>query len=856
MHQTLVRIAENDYDADSVRRNMCAKYKEEREQRLSSNGEHKVAYSKKPLLCTVFTNTVHNCRCINIIFNMLRKHNTNDISSCTDCQHHDIVPEGLHHIFHNQNGIPDFTTIYNLYLTAACSGIDHTFGDINRDPMYATDIKSLTLRRHILTTNCGNAQKRVHYKCLDISAALRADFRISSKRRQLEILKTLEFEYRNVDIGLSQCPVCHGVFMNSTNTKKGKTSLKRCEHCTKTRSTSESDLINKNFLPIWTDSNGSIRYDLPSELQDLSLAERLLIQKIAVLIPVVHMYQGQLGLNGHSVMFRKDLSVLCNELPRIKVDLIHVIREINLSDGSSGIQNQIFTVRRKKVLAALFWLKKFHTDYRNITIVEENLDWIGTGDEGLLGPTNVVLHEQNTAKTSTIQHESVAEAQTDPVTPGATVQTYGTARSTCSDSHNPENIALIAELKKSVNNKKQKIPSLMFPQIDTQPIDEYSIENVFAQAYPWLFPGGKGDASSECGDKLSLARRWSQTLLRYEDGRFMRDDIFTFHLYNYIQRHVNNKNASYFYNKTISDRPTVTDIKRQIARGDLSFVKKIQQFASSMRGSDGWWRSRKHEVDSWVTYHIEQKHGPPSLFMTFSCAEYWWPDLQSLLYQRCKGTEDESLAEAMVNGDTDKARIKAKRILIDSYAAIIEEFFQLRVDNWMETIGKDIFNINHYYLRFEFAKGRGQIHAHILAITTDFNIMAQFYTEYACDGNEGKAASTYGEYARNVLSLTGEKPDGDIDTNDNELKPLSTRFCEAVSTKNDLAKLVEDAHMHKCNNFCLRSKKRRCVQCCFFISEMSQFAEYWSILCKKWVLSISVYTITFSKHFSLLDQFK
>jgi len=45
----------------------------------------------------------------------------------------------------------------------------------------------------------------------------------------------------------------------------------------------------------------------------------------------------------------------------------------------------------------------------------------------------------------------------------------------------------------------------------------------------------------------------------------MRDDIFTFHLYNYIQRHVNNKNASYFYNKTISDRPTVTDIKRQIA---------------------------------------------------------------------------------------------------------------------------------------------------------------------------------------------------------------------------------------------------------------------------------------------------
>jgi len=158
--------------------------------------------------------------------------------------------------------------------------------------------------------------------------------------------------------------------MNSTNTEKGQTSLKQCENCKKARSTSERYLIDNNFLPIWTDNDGNVEYDLPSELQDLSLAEKLLIQKIAVLILVVHMYQGQLGLNGHSVMFRKDLSVLCNELPRIKVDLIHLIREIDLSDGSSDIQHQIFTVQHTKVLAALFWLKKFHPDYRKIT-----LDW-------------------------------------------------------------------------------------------------------------------------------------------------------------------------------------------------------------------------------------------------------------------------------------------------------------------------------------------------------------------------------------------------------------------------------------------------------------------------------------------------
>jgi len=100
-------------------------------------------------------------------------------------------------MFHNQNGIPDFTTIDNLYLAAVCSGIQHTFGDIKGDPMYETDKKSLTLCRHVLTTNCRNARDRIHYKCLHILEEVRADFCISNKRRQLEILKTLEFEYRS-----------------------------------------------------------------------------------------------------------------------------------------------------------------------------------------------------------------------------------------------------------------------------------------------------------------------------------------------------------------------------------------------------------------------------------------------------------------------------------------------------------------------------------------------------------------------------------------------------------------------------------------------------------------------------------
>jgi hypothetical protein len=57
---------------------------------------------------------------------------------------------------------------------------------------------------------------------------------------------------------------------------------------------------------------------------------------------------------------------------------------------------------------------------------------------------------------------------------------------------------------------------------------------------------------------------------------------------------------------------------------------------------------------------------------------------------------------------------------INDFTVVIQEYFQLRIKNWLETVAKDTFGIKHYWLRFEFAPGRGQIHAHLLATT---NIM-------------------------------------------------------------------------------------------------------------------------------------
>jgi hypothetical protein len=198
----------------------------------------------------------------------------------------------------------------------------------------------------------------------------------------------------------------------------------------------------------------------------------------------------------------------------------------------------------------------------------------------------------------------------------------------------------------------------------------------------------------------------------------------------------------------MSDKETsLDDIKRAIANGDLSFIKRLQTFSGQkIKGSDAFWRDKKRELDTWIMYHLEVGHGPPTLFLTLSCAELWWPDLKRLLCDLVQGTEDEYLAKEMDNEDGKATAIKK---LVEMYSLVVQEFFQTRLQNWLDTIGKDIFMIKHYYVRFEFAKGRGQIHAHILAITKDNGLCLEFYKKYVVENDIEAGTHILSDYARN-----------------------------------------------------------------------------------------------------------
>ena len=75
-----------------------------------------------------------------------------------------------------------------------------------------------------------------------------------------------------------------------------------CNRC-KTNKYNQSHFLNENYQPIWYDDNNGIRWDVPVELSGLTTQEELVIQRNTPYVPIIHLYQGSLGLKGHCIFF-------------------------------------------------------------------------------------------------------------------------------------------------------------------------------------------------------------------------------------------------------------------------------------------------------------------------------------------------------------------------------------------------------------------------------------------------------------------------------------------------------------------------------------------------------------------------
>jgi hypothetical protein len=151
--------------------------------------------------------------------------------------------------------------------------------------------------------------------------------------------------------------------------------------------------------------------------------------------------------------------------------------------------------------------------------------------------------------------------------------------------------------------------------------------------------------------------------------------------------------------------------------------------------------------------------------------------------------------------------------IVNDYAIVIQEYFQKRVEIWLEVVGKGILDIAHYWIRYEFAPGRGQIHAHLLAITNNKAILRLLHQEKQIS-NENRDVRL-AEWASKTMGLTASFDDNyeHVDILPDQ-SPCTLRFTEVSPTEQarteDAQRLMQYCQQHQCSQgFCLKPDRHK-----------------------------------------------
>ena len=192
---------------------------------------------------------------------------------------------------------------------------------------------------------------------------------------------------------------------------------KKCTECTG-KGYKMDYYLKKKALPVWIDENNKTHYELPECLLKLTLGEKMLIQKVAPFVPLQHIKNGTLGLQGHTCAFPQDIKGFVSTLPRMPMDVtvIQVLKNIKTEIGSKSATQKIFRIRRQEVLDALHFLKKYNPEFADIYIAESNMNWFD-GKEGCLTTHVQLVEEMNTTEDSNVTTDDLGPCIQQAISP-------------------------------------------------------------------------------------------------------------------------------------------------------------------------------------------------------------------------------------------------------------------------------------------------------------------------------------------------------------------------------------------------------------------------------------------------------
>jgi hypothetical protein len=149
-----------------------------------------------------------------------------------------------------------------------------------------------------------------------------------------------------------------------------------------------------------------------------------------------------------------------------------------------------------------------------------------------------------------------------------------------------------------------------------------------------------------------------------------------------------------------------------------------------------------------------------------------------------------------------------KPTIVNKFTLVIQEYFQERVKAWLETVGKKLLGIKHHWLRYEFAPSRGQIHAHMLVICDNKEVMKQCQ---ARKHDKQQLARYLSSWLADTLGMTANvEPKYAKIKRNQETHPSTVRYSSLVDQDldKDLVLCQLSFQKHKCSKYCMRDSPK------------------------------------------------
>ena len=312
-------------------------------------------------------------------------------------------------------------------------------------------------------------------------------------------------------------------------------------------------------------------------------------------------------------------------------------------------------------------------------------------------------------------------------------------------------------------------------QVTGTDIDQYKVQrfdddpicskqkHLEAMCFPYLFPSGNFGQHHERSVKISDSQYVKSRLLN-KDGRFRKDAQYIF--YFHWQKELRNLNSG-IYNLLRKGRNTemhVSEFLKQIQCLDHKLEVNLSTVLQKMRGTKQYWSLKKGQLNCMV-----REYGPPTLFMTFSCAEYDSEDIERYLRK--------------VNDIP--AGYSSNKLCVEDPVSVSRKYSQQFHALFNEVLvkGQVLGQITHHFWKKEY-QARGAPHYHMVVWIRDAPVVG-------------------------------------VDDSDTVTRFIDERItCKLPCKKTDptLHKLVTKYNFHTCNQYCRRPRKvngRYIIQCRF-----------------------------------------